>query len=222
MTMKTTTDRQADSSQEQTSPATTGRADSISQSVFADPQSFLKVLQKDFDQIAKSYEGGITKNDLIAYSVNGQDAQGREAAKIAIAHFDEFTHLPDRPHSMQDAAFEYKVDGQHIRGIAKSDLQLDLDLYNNKTNYYIRKGRLSDLGDCAMFGTQAVMLGGLTVATMDMPPLAALTGASAAAVGGLAAVGCYNAYKAADNYRYMADRNRRMLNSWSEINHQAS
>ncbi len=92
----------------------------LNQAAFADPKSFLEIL-KDFGQIASSKDG-MSRNDLIVYSQSGADQEGRAAAKIALAHFDELTQL-DKMHNL---LWNHGSQGSKL---SADDLSTDEDLF---------------------------------------------------------------------------------------------
>lgn len=190
--------------------------------IFADPQTFLKILQKDYNQIAKSHDGCITQNDLAAYAKSGEDPEGREAAKIALKHFDELTKLPDLNLSELDGnhnGFSYEINGQTLRGISKYDLQKDLDMFSGKTESYIRHDRIYGSLQCAAEGLVGLASAALTAVTaMELPWLAAAAGVGAVYGGFDAYLTGKNVYNSSRNYHDLSKRDRQILKSWTEIN----
>jgi hypothetical protein len=100
-------------------PAESVRPAVLSQSAFSNPQDFLQVLKKDFAQIAKSDPDKISKDDLVQYSEHGADPQGRLAAAIAAAHYDQFQAM--------------SPDLWKGKGITKKKLDDDLQLVSGDT-----------------------------------------------------------------------------------------
>ena len=68
----------------------------LSEQVFKNPQAFLSILSADFDLIKGKGATVITEHDLEAYAEKGKDPEGRLAAKIAVAHFDDLSKMPSK------------------------------------------------------------------------------------------------------------------------------
>ena len=187
-------------------------------SFLKDPAQFLATLSDHFSQIAGKDTGLITREDLLKYINTADDHISRNAARIAVAHFDELNHLakvPDAAHKGKDT---HLVNGREVKGITAQDLNAALNLEAGNTspygNRFNRKALTAEIGtDLATVGLAAA-----TALTVEIPPLSFALGA--AAVGAFAG-GMVGTNILSDDNSYakaQARKEQSVFASWNEIN----
>ncbi|MBX9570621.1 MAG: hypothetical protein K2X77_17140 [Candidatus Obscuribacterales bacterium] len=189
----------------------------LSEAVFDDPETFLKVLRDNFYKIPHATSGLITKNDLVAYAGSNNDEIAK-AAKVAADHWSDIRDLAKIPLILghyQNCCFNgnFRADG-----ITQKDLAIGLNLYQDKTNYYIAKNIAKGVGSTALYAALTAAAVGMTISLLEFPSAWVVGGSSIAMTGGLTG---YSAYSTVKSYRWIKDlaaKNQQTLDSWPEIN----
>jgi hypothetical protein len=198
----------------ETKPESSGAASTLSQAAFANPLEFLEVLKKDYSKIASS-GGDMTKNDLILYAQQGDDEAGRNAAKIAVDHFDTLMSMTAESHSNDDGGNNPKV-------ITASDLNQDIAYEKGTALSLAPEIALNELGDA--FATASLALGTFVsvelagISVVACPPALVITAPLAASVLGLTGYSAY--HLATDGFTTVANAQQRqqVFAGWREIN----
>jgi len=195
-------------------PGSSDAATTLSQAAFANPLEFLQVLQKDYSKIA-SHGGDMSKNDLILYAQQGDDAEGRRAAKVAVEHFDTLMSMTVDNHSDDNGNKPAQV-------ISRYDLKQDISYEKGTVLSLAPEIVVKELADASMtaIGAGFTLVGAeLTmVSAVACPPVLAI--AVPVTVGSAGIMG-YSAYHfATDAFTTAASAKHRQQEfaSWSEIN----
>lgn len=151
---------------------------------FTNPQEFLEVLRKNYNSIASSPENGMTKEDLLDFSETTDSPSGRKAAKIAYQHFDEL----EKFNNLYDSLLPDRWLGRNHKGIFLSDLHKDLDIYNGKTDLYVKHDQIEG----AVYGLEGAGFSALSNQLIfpDFPPISILA-AGVALTATVASVDCF-------------------------------
>jgi hypothetical protein len=178
----------------------------LSAQAFANPADFLQVLKNDYYGIAQTDPNNIYKSDLIAYSENGSDPQGRAAAKIAAAHYDDLQAFANNA---------LKQTPGPLGGISANDLQTDIDLMHGNVQSSLASTDFVDAGKIVM-GTLAtgVATAGAISTFVECPPLGTLLGGTALIAGAVAFQGAKDAYTASGRLKAQSTTDQQVVNSW--------
>jgi len=191
-----------------------------SQQGFAHPLDFLRILHDDYEKFASPQTGLITKDGVAAASANtGLNARDRLAAEIAYNHFDPMVDLAKMPDVNGGNANDNQFHGKPVSAtISKDNLELDMDLYNGNIDGKITWQQVKGSFGSAFLATMDAALGGLTAASIEFPPLAAGFAFGTALATSALGIELYNTVKAPQRIRDLAEKDQKLLRSWSEIN----
>jgi hypothetical protein len=158
-----------------TTPPEATHAQNLSQQVFANPVDFLTTLKSILPKANPRDPDEVDKNDLIAYSVTGADAQGRAAASIAVAHFSQLTDLTNVTNANPNDPFYQTLSADKIND--------DINLVNkNVQGRTIESEALSAGATVAEAGVTAVLGAATMAAAPEAFPLAVGVGMATAAM----------------------------------------
>jgi hypothetical protein len=202
----------------QESTARTSAGVDLSQQVFSDPQTFLRVLKDDVESKSDPYRG-MSKNDLIAYSVSAEnDPQARAAAAIAARHFDDLTNMARLPLVGVDE--HNPVISARAIPLTRDAVQTIADLSQGNTQRYIEQNKHGNELEMFSYGAAAAAVGIPTAVISCMGPWSfALYGTPVAALMGYEALRSYGDLEAgAPKIQAWSKNDKATLASWTEIN----
>jgi hypothetical protein len=148
----------------------------------------------------------MTQADLIAYSKNGSDPQGRMAAKIAADNYGDLQ-------TMANSAIGKVSSPQE--GISAKDLQADINLMNGNEKDALSTIRKKDVLRMAgeEFASAAGLIGG-SAAFLECPPVGVLLGAGGVVALGASVNTAKDFLQAPGKLKAETVKDQQMVNSW--------
>ena len=189
----------------------------LSEAVFDDPESFLKVLKENFHKIPSSRENILTKNDLLVYAQNNYDDTAK-AAQVVLKHWEDFREISRIPSLMPGPFFTKYGAPVLVEGISAKNAKEALYLYEDRTNYYVAKNLAKGVVATVGWSAATALSAGITAVGLKIPPVALMAGSSTLLSGGMAGGAIYGTYTYHGRIREVAEKNQRYLSSWPEIN----
>jgi hypothetical protein len=153
----------------------------------------------------------VRRNDLVAFSIDGDNSKDRSAAAIAAKHFDQLGQLSN---TFYPSAYNRDY------GLSSEQLNIDMDMASGNLKAPVSQAQRDDYWNAASVGGSAVVLGLLTVGlTPEFGPLVAGPGVAGVAVA-TTAVGysLHDASTLPQRAQASASQDQKILASWPEIN----
>jgi len=182
-------------------------ASNLSQAVFANPKDYLSTLQSVLPKANPRDPDNVTKDELIAYSKNGDNARDKAAAAIAANHFDQLRQLPT---TFKD---DYNIDG--TTGLNRKEVGIDLDMATGNLQSQVNEYRQTELGKAAPWAAVSAISTGLAFVTAPVPPVAIGMGAEAGATAMPALHDVGKAFFAQQRAEEQSSTDRHILVPWS-------
>lgn len=184
------------------------------QAVFDNPQEFLSVLKRDYDQITAHSNGQMTFDALESYSKIGADPAGRQAAEIAADHFSDMLAMSQLP-DYYLGCFAQRAEADAVPAISKQALNAESDLYDGRYGWYVAD-RLP-VGAAAMAGNAALtVFAGIGSLSLGMGGVLLLPILAKSAIGTF--VSGYGTLSLYRQFRNLSQFDNKTLQSWPEIN----
>jgi hypothetical protein len=186
------------------------REHNLSQQAFANPVDFLTTLQSIMPKVNPQHPDDVSRNDLIVYASQGGDSRGRAAAAIAAAHYDQLRQLPN--------VSRIDSNDPQINGLSAREIGLDIDLAKGDVQGELTKRELINGGLTASLALATAGLGAVTAASLEIPPLAALSGFCTVAVAAVVGINAVDLYNLPHDLQAKATQDQHVLAGWPGIN----